>query len=51
MRDLLVREGYVLGENVHYVYDAGPDGQGAQHREDAWRFRAAQYVWPIFTKL
>jgi hypothetical protein len=48
MRDTLVDDGYVLGQTVFYNHDAGVTGNGAEHREDAWAFRAATIHVPRF---
>jgi hypothetical protein len=48
MRDVLLDEGYVLDDNLIYRHDGGLDGNGAGHREDAWAFRAATIVMPLF---
>ncbi len=51
MRGRLVSEGHVLGVDAFYDYDPGVDGRGAQHREDAWAFRAATIHMPRFMTL
>jgi hypothetical protein len=48
MRDVLVGEGYVLDDTLFFFRDAGVSGVGAEHREDAWAFRAATIHVPRF---
>ena len=52
MFDVLIEAGYTPDNNVFYVYDAGPGGNGdAEHNELAWGFRAANNVLPLFGSL
>jgi hypothetical protein len=51
MRNVLEDEGYILGQNLFYNHDLGVSGNGAEHREDAWAFRAATIHLPRFMSL
>jgi len=51
MRETLLDEGYVLGQTLFYDHDPGLSGNGAEHREDAWAFRAATIHMPRFMTL
>lgn len=51
MRDTLLGEGYILGQTLFYDHDRGLSGNGAEHREDAWAFRAATIHMPRFMSL
>ena len=51
MRDVLLGEGYVLDDNFFYEHDRGLSGTGAEHREEAWEFRARTIIVPLFMGL
>ena len=51
LRDVLLDEGYVLDDNFFYEHDPGLSGTGAEHREDAWEFRARTIIVPLLMGL